>query len=79
MWRVIAFTYATHDQAAGKAKEINKKWPELHAAVYRPGDGPQYFLVSLGGLMTRENAVRLQRKARAEGLPRDIYVQNYER
>ena len=27
--------------------------------------------------MSREDAVRLQKKARAEGVARDVYVQNY--
>lgn len=79
MWRVIAFTYGAHDQAAAKAKQINERWPDMHATVFLPGEGPRYFLVSLGGPMTHDNALRVQRKARSVGLPRDIYVQNYTR
>jgi hypothetical protein len=77
MWRVIAFTYTSHDAAAKKAKRVNEKWPDLRASVFIPKERRGYYLVALGGRMTREDAVRLQRKARGSGLPRDTYVQNY--
>jgi hypothetical protein len=76
-WRVIAFTYRTRDMAAKKAKQINDRWPDLHAGVFRPKGLPGYFLVALGERTTREEATRLQRKARGLGLPRDTFVQNY--
>jgi len=75
-WRVIAFTYNSHDMAAKKAKQINDRWPELHATVLAANDRRGYFLVALGGPMKAEEATRLQRRARGLGLPRDTYVQN---
>jgi eukaryotic-like serine/threonine-protein kinase len=77
MWRVIAFTYRTRDAAAGKVQQLNQYHPGLNATVFSPKDKGGYYLVSLGGRMTREEAVRLQRTARGKGLPRDLYVQNY--
>jgi hypothetical protein len=74
-WRVIAYTYRSRDMAAKKAKQINARWPDLHAAVFEPKGG--YYLVALGDRMSREDATRLQSKARGMGLPPDTYVQNY--
>jgi hypothetical protein len=77
VWRVIAFTYGSHDQAAGKAKQVNGRWPELHATVLAAKDKRGLFLVALGGAMQKDDATRLQRKARSLGLPKDTYVQNF--
>jgi len=77
MWRVIAFTYHSFDAASKKARQINQHHPDLHATVFTSRSKKE-FLVSLGGPMTRENAVRIQHTARGKGLPRDLYVQNYE-
>jgi hypothetical protein len=79
IWRVIAFTYHTRDAAAKKAQQLNEYHPGIHAAVFVPKDNGGYYLVSLGGRMTREEAERLQRSAQGRGLPRDLYVQNYSR
>jgi hypothetical protein len=77
MWRVIAFTYRSSDAAAKKAQQLNQHHPGLNATVFSPKDKRGYYLVSLGGRMTHEEAIRLQRSARGKGLPRDLYVQNY--
>ena len=78
MWRVIAFTYGSRDAAARKVHQLNRIHPGLNAAVFVPDRGG-YYLVSVGGRMTHEDALRLQRSARGMGLPRDLYVQNYSR
>jgi len=77
IWRVIAFTYSSRDSAEKKVRQLNEKYPGLKSAVFSPRSRVGYYLVSLGGRMTREDAVRLQRTARSKGLPRDLYVQNY--
>ncbi len=75
-WRVIAFTYNREDQAQQKAAEIAKSHPDLNPTIFRPnGRGP--FLVTLGGPMSREDAFAFSGKAKREGMPRDIYAQNY--
>jgi hypothetical protein len=79
MWRVIAFTYRTRDAAAKKVQQLNEYHPGINAAVFLPKDKGGYYLVSLGGRMTHEEAERLQRSARGKGLPHDLYVQNYSR
>jgi hypothetical protein len=77
IWRVIAFTYRSRDVASKKAKQINIRWPDIRAAVFAPKELRGYYLVTLGDRMNREDATRLQRKARSLGLPRDTFVQNY--
>ena len=77
MWRVIAFTARTHDVAARMAEQINQRHPDLEAAVFSPPEKKGYFLVSLGAPMRREDAVRLQGKARAARLGRDVYVKRF--
>jgi hypothetical protein len=75
-WRVIAFTYNREDQAQQKVAEIAQSHPDLSPAIFRPnGRGP--FLVTLGGPMSREDAFAFSGKAKREGMPRDIYAQNY--
>ena len=76
-WRVIAFTYATESAADKKARQVNTKWPAFHAEVFSPKGRAGFYLVALGGRLTREDAARLQGRARAAGLPRDTYIQNY--
>jgi hypothetical protein len=77
MWRVIAFTFRTYDDAARTAGQINQRYPDFEAAVFSPPEKKGYSLVSLGGPMSREDAVRLQGKARAEGLARDVYIKKF--
>ena len=75
-WRVIAFTYSREDQAQQKAAEIGQSHPDLSPTVFRPnGRGP--FLVTLGGAMSREEAFAFSGKAKREGMPKDVYAQNY--
>ena len=76
-WRVIAFTYGSRDMAAKKVRQVNQRWPDLHAAVFAAQERRGYYLVILGGAMNREEALKMQRKARGRGLPRDTYIQNY--
>jgi hypothetical protein len=77
VWRVIAFTYRARSSAEKKAQQLNQYHPGLNATVFSPAGQHTYYLVSLGGRMTHEDAVKLQRSARGKGLPRDLYVQNF--
>lgn len=77
VWRVIAFTYRSREPALKKARQINTRWPELHAELFTPKRRHGYYLVALGNWMSHEEAKRLEQRARRMGLPRDTYVQNY--
>ena len=74
-WRVVVYTYSHRDRAEAMVERIRKKWPEAKAEIYSPSSGTYY--VSIGGRMTRAEAVELQRKAKARGLPRDTFVRNF--
>jgi hypothetical protein len=75
-WRVIAFTYNHEDQAKAKAAQVAEKHPDLQADVFSPSGNAPY-LVTIGGVMSRDDALALARKARSEGLAHDVYAQNY--
>lgn len=79
IWRVVAYTYDRRNDAEKEIARIQRKWPEAGAEVFAPkGDDPPYF-VSLGGRMTRAEALQLRRKAWSKGLPRDTFVRNFSR
>ena len=76
VWRVIAYTYNRRGEADKKAASINQHFPGFDAQVWsRTGERP--FLVTLGSGMTQQQAFALRARARAAGLARDLYAQNY--
>ncbi len=75
-WRVVAFTYNHEQQAAEKVHAIAAKHPNLKPEVYS-ARGRAPYLVTLGGWMTREQAASVRSRARSDGLPLDVYMQNY--
>ncbi|HZY61696.1 MAG TPA: hypothetical protein VFE38_04155 [Edaphobacter sp.] len=75
-WRVIAYTYNHEAQARDKAAQIMSKNVDLHPEVFAPkGHAP--YLVTVGGAMDHDQAMAFRKKARAAGLPRDTYAQNF--
>jgi eukaryotic-like serine/threonine-protein kinase len=77
MWRVIAFTTRTREDAARKAGQVNQSHPDFAATVFTPPEKKGFFLVALGGRMSREDALRVQNKARAVRVSRDVYVKKF--
>jgi hypothetical protein len=77
IWRVVAFEYSRRAAAEHKARSLNQKRPALHAEVFAPRGNRAPYLVALGGFMTRSEAERLKKQARAAGMPRDTFVRNY--
>ncbi len=75
-WRVVAYTYNHQDQAQKKSSAVAHSHPELRPEVFAPS-GHAPYLVTVGGVMNRDQAVAFVRKARNLGLPRDTYAQNY--
>jgi hypothetical protein len=75
-WRVVAYTYNHEAQAEHKAQMIAQRYPQLSAGVFAPhGHAP--YLVTLGGVMSRADALAFRERAVRMGLPRDTYAQNY--
>jgi eukaryotic-like serine/threonine-protein kinase len=77
MWRVIAFTFRTRAAAAKKVEQINQRHPSLEATVFSPKEKQGYYLVALGGRMSHEQALRMEKKARTEHVAPDLFVHNY--
>jgi hypothetical protein len=75
-WRVVAYTYNHEGQAQKKAETIAQKHSELRPEVFTP-NGRAPYLVTVGGEMSKDDAFALAKRARGEGLPHDIYAQNY--
>ena len=75
-WRVVVFTYNHEEQAQEKVAALAKAHPDLRFGVFTPS-GRAPYLVTIGGPMSREEAFALSGKAKREGLPRDVYAQNY--
>ena len=75
-WRVVAFTYNHADQAQKKAKTIAQDHADLHPEVFTP-TGRAPYLVTVGGVMSRDQAYAFAQQVRRQGLPRDTYAQNY--
>jgi hypothetical protein len=75
-WRVVAYTYRRQEQAQKKADSLAQKQPDLAPAVFTP-NGHAPYLVTVGGVMGKDEAYGLARRSRKLGLPRDTYAQNY--
>jgi hypothetical protein len=75
-WRVVVYTYNHQDQAQKKSSAIAHSHAELRPQVFTPS-GHAPYLVTVGGVMNRDQAFAFVRRARRLGLPRDTYAQNY--
>jgi cell division septation protein DedD len=75
-WRVVAYTYNREEQAQKKSATIAQEHPELRPEVFTPS-GHAPYLVTVGGVMNRDDAFAFVQKARNSGLPSDTYAQNY--
>jgi hypothetical protein len=75
-WRVVAYTYNREAQAEQKAQTLRQQYPQLSPGVFAP-HGRSPYLVTLGSVMSKADAMALREKAVRAGLPRDTYAQNY--
>ena len=79
IWRVILYTYNHQQDADKKARELLTKHPDLGAQVFSPSSSGGPYLVIAGGKLNREAAASMRQRALREGMPRDSYIQNYNR
>jgi hypothetical protein len=75
VWRVVVYTYRHRAQAEQRARDLSRRYPRLSPGVLATRGGD--FLVTLGGTMSREEAMALRGRAVRMGLPRDTYAQNF--
>jgi eukaryotic-like serine/threonine-protein kinase len=79
VWRVVAYTYRGQTKAADMVAKISDKHSDLNAEVFNPPGRGGVYLVTVGGAMDHDAAVKMRSKAQREGLPADTYVQNFSR
>ncbi len=72
-WRVIAYTFGLEAEAERTAKEVAQRYPELEPRIFAP-KGTAPWMVTLGGTMSRAEALVLREKAVSLGLPDDTYA-----
>jgi eukaryotic-like serine/threonine-protein kinase len=77
IWRVVAYTYKGQTKAEDMVSKINEKHANLGAEVFSPKGGD--YLVTVGGPLDHDQAIKMLDKARRAGLPEDSYVQNFSR
>jgi hypothetical protein len=77
IWRVVAYTYKGQTKAEDMVSKINEKHSNLGAEVFTPKSGD--YLVTVGGPLDHDQAIKMLDKARRAGLPEDSYVQNFSR
>jgi hypothetical protein len=77
IWRVVAYTYKGQTKAEDMVSQINEKHSNLGAEVFTPKSGD--YLVTVGGPMDHDQAIKMLDKARRAGLPEDSYVQNFSK
>ncbi len=75
VWRVVAYTYRRKGDAEQRAQDLAQRHPQLSPGVMATRGGD--FLVTVGGAMSREEAMALRGQAVRMGLPRDTYAQNF--
>ena len=79
VWRVVAYTYRGQTKASDMVAKISDKHSDLDAEVFSPPGRGTVYLVTVGGAMDHDAAVKMRNKAQREGLPADSYVQNFSR
>jgi eukaryotic-like serine/threonine-protein kinase len=77
IWRVIAYTYRYEKPAQEMVDKLKAQHPNLDVAVFSPAGKTTVYLISLGGAMTHEEALKMKDKAASMGLPPDTFVQNF--
>jgi hypothetical protein len=77
IWRVIAYTYRYEKPAQEMVDKLKSEHPSLSVAVFSPGGKTTVYLISLGGAMTHEEALKMRDRAASMGLPADTFVQNF--
>jgi hypothetical protein len=75
-WRVVTYTYGRQNEAEQKARDLQQRFPRLQFSVFTAPEHRLY-LVTVGGVMSKADALALRQQAVRMGLPRDTYVQNF--
>jgi hypothetical protein len=77
VWRVVAYTYRSQAMADDMVSRITAKHADLGAAVFKPHKKGTAYLVTVGGAMDHDAALKMVSKAKRAGLPVDTYMQSF--
>jgi cell division septation protein DedD len=75
-WRVVAYTFNSEGEARDAAKTLAQHFSQLNPGVFAPKGG-ELWLVTVGGIMSRGDALVLRDRAVDMGLPEDTYAGNF--
>jgi eukaryotic-like serine/threonine-protein kinase len=75
-WFVVVATYGPRSAAEKRAREISRRWPQFKAEVFQPRGVTQH-LVVIGSGLSQPAADALRKRARAAGLPRDVFIKKF--
>jgi eukaryotic-like serine/threonine-protein kinase len=80
-WYVVAATYTQRKDAEKRAHSITSRWPRFKAEILSPSgeDAKSYYLVIIGSNLSQKDAVAVQQRAIAAGMPVDTYIQHVRR
>jgi hypothetical protein len=80
-WYVVAATYTQRKDAEKRAHSITSRWPRFKAEILSPSveDAKSYYLVIIGSNLSQKDAVAVQQRAIAAGMPVDTYIQRSKR
>jgi hypothetical protein len=73
-WRIVAYSFRREDEATEKAKTLQRKHPGMDPEVVR-ATGRLPYLVTLGGQMTRTDALGLEQRLHAEHFHHAVHLQ----
>ncbi len=63
--------------AADMVSKITEKHADLHPAVFKPHAKGTAYLVTLGGPMDHDAALKMVSRAKRAGLPQDTFMENF--
>ena len=73
---MIVYTYDRQADAQHKADSLAQKYPQLQPGIFSL-HGRSPWMVTLGGVMSKDQASAFRKQAVHLGLPRDTYAQNF--
>jgi eukaryotic-like serine/threonine-protein kinase len=79
VWRVVAYTYRGQTKAKDMVAKITDQHADLGAEVFDPPGRGGVYLVTVGGAMDHDEAIKMRDKAQRAGLPADTYIQNFSK
>jgi len=75
-WFVMAGSHKKEKEAKEQAKDLSNKGYDVR--VYPPFGGSKYFGVAIGSNLNKDEAIKLKKQARKDGLSKDTYLWKFQ-